>query len=399
MENKDNKMKKYLLLILIFGSMPLTQAEEVCLEPNKLELLDSSLTAELAILGAEVGFKQTPDYRNLRAKKYNRILTIVENEFPQNYKNIFHRYADNFKILDQMYQQAISKDDRDLMSTIRPIWESNLYIFSDVFPTLLADRALVEFRILSPNKFVAQETREFWSEMPQKELSYRNLKICKEAESNVDLAESLAQLNEKLTNVPYEWALPNPQSIGFSGDFSGEYGAFAREQNEAFISDPESSNIDDILGEETKSVWVWIKNTFDFLNFTKDRTREDEVQKIRDYTSDGLLNRNLDFLENRNRNLDIKRRYMDWRNHRNYWVTKTKDVSGYNTDVLVEKFEIMLDAILQTNAELEDSLRAIEKICKSQHVKIGCWNGSNNLPEHIKTSRESYSTRSVRLRD
>ncbi len=396
-------MKKYLILVLIVIPFRLWAQDETCLEPDKLELLDANLEAELALLGEPMGFEQTPSYKNLRSKKYNRILKIVEKEFPQNYKDIFYHYADNFKKLDQLYQQAITDENRERITTIRPVWETNRYIFSDVFPTLLADRALIEFRILSPPDLVTKKTSEFWKEMPQKEFSYRNLKICKAAELNLNLKKSSYELDQKLLNVPYKWSLRTPFPKSFSGDFDSEYGASVRDEsldgNPDFISDPDSNNLDKELSGEIKSVWVWIKNTFDFLDYKKYRTREGEVSKIRDYTEEGRLNRNLDFLENRNRNLNIKRRYMNWRNNRNYWITKTKDVSGYNTDILVEKFEIMLDGILRTNAELEDSLEAIEKICQRQNIPVGCWNGSNTLPIHARTIGKSYEYRSSQARD
>ena len=141
----------------------------------------------------------------------------------------------------------------------------------------------------------------------------------------------------------------------------------------------------------------FIKNAWNFVTGSEE-DREKEMMKESEenqVTSSSISPKTKLFLAFE-REYNIKSRFLDWRNNRNFWIKKTNQVSGYNLDVFVEKYEIMLDNILRTNEELKQSLDAIEIICQSQRVNVPCWSNGNIVPKHSNSNnKESYEYRTA----
>ncbi len=369
-------MKKINILLLIIISLwqgIVLAKEPECHPPTKLQKLAdllankaSSLPPASSTVISDVFF----------GYKYDLISRIVETKFPKEYKDIFNNYIEDFKKIETAYQEEkLSEDD----AVVR---DFHYYILSDLIPILLNDRLFFDVSFNIPNRNSEKQAADLkvWEDLSQ-ELDFRNLEICKDEESSEKSID-----NSLGKNKEYKIILQNPVSKAI--DFESNYKIPIT--YEKFNSDP---NAEKIKGKDSN----WIKT---FWNRVTGNNEEKEKQMKKEsienqITSSSISPKAKIFLAFE-REHKIRSRYLDWRNERNFWITKTNQVSGYNLDVFVDKFEAMFDIILKTNDELQQSLEAVEIICQSQRTNYPCWlTTGNKIPSHSNTTKKTYDYRTA----
>lgn len=396
-------MQKIKILLLIIILPPFVLAEELpeCIDPTNLEKLGKTLSDEVSNFSTKPARKHNVDYNNLLvSKKYSEMNFLIDKYFPKDYRQTFDDYMKEFEELDLIYRQAIIEANSEVID-IQPKWEFHYYVLTDIFPVLLNSRFFTPTRVLSPDPDVEKLGKEFWDTLSKAEFSPENLQVCrdeKERQAQKNLKKDLEKLREDVEDKPYKQVLENPTINEYSMDFYSDYENLTTElelqKNKGgkskFNTDPRAAAIKE---EEKKGIWKSIKGFFGATDEIEEPFVDDPQGDNKTNTNN--LFKNLEYITTREKTLDIQDRYMQWRNDRNFWMQKTNQVSGYNLDVLVEKFEIMLDAILRTNKELTDSLLAIETICESQNESINCWKNGNVIPRHDLTIPEEYKKRTA----
>ncbi len=373
------KTKYYLKYINIsfvcfFIFLNIANAKELskCIPPKKLKELDQALDNKVNSISKSNESNKELISDVFWGYKYDLIKRIVDKKFPTAYKDIFDNYIKNFKTLYQI--STLSDDDVEFRNY-------HYYVLANIIPIILDDRLFFDVTIPAERELEKKASENnVWQEL-SRELDFRNLEICRDEEnSKKDLGTNLEEGKE------YKTILENSflKTINFDPNYRIPIPVAKN-----FLSDPKASKIKD------KENW-WKS----FINFVtgneEERAEEFKKDSIENQLTSSSISPKTKLFLAFEKEHKIKSRYLDWRNNRNFWIKKTNEVSGYNLDVFVEKYEIMLDSILRINHELKESLEAIAIICESQRTNIPCWSTGNIIPPHSNTdNRKSYGYRTA----
>lgn len=346
-----------------------------------VEFLKLNKDLKLAISQYELKIKIAANQNSPLFQKYENsdkrknFKEDIKSIFPPDFITLFVEYEANVKVLDAIDFSVL--DDSKILSEsekkgLAYLSKLHLYMVSDLLPQMIYFKykdfpffESVDSKMESQGYLLIQEIKSAFEKV--------NLKKCKdEAGSNKlgleDPNVLISTMSESVESKDgsSEKTLSNPQKPTAGDVFKSHYDG---------DEDEEANTAMTVRSEEVKGnkLMGWIKNFLGFFSSDKsaDRTK---------ITSD-LYSKNIVFIGAKQKNLNIMNRYTDFQNNRNFWIHRTREVSGEKTDVFTQKFTKIVDLIEKTNKELDRSLTAISTTCKKQKIKTKCWGSSNAKPK------------------
>ncbi len=347
-----------------------------CTPPTKFFILKETLKTEVELYEDKVGDfigKNSSYFEIIKwNKKLEMLQTVVGKKFPPSFIEIFNEYEVQVKKINALKvfatndSEVLSENDR---KKINELFAYNFYILVDILPNV------VSFREFSFSPIVKAPNKEFYDKgialqrALEIEFSPNNLLLCKDAEGmekkGTASPDTLASNMKGDSSSDDPSTLPNPPSLALNEVLKIDYNLINVDKSSKTL--PRADMKGNVLLK-------WIKNFFAFLN--PGSAKKESV----DISSETYLV-NMNFISVHQQNLNIKERYLQWENDRNFWIERSKNVSGYKIDVFTQKFIKWTQLITDINSKLDDSLKNIEVICQNQDIPIKCWNGSNKIPQ------------------
>ena len=355
-------MKKLILCIgLWFSFFAIAQAaEETCVPFETMQKLSQDLQKKINFYKKESPLYngQTALYQSQMATESFRLgdvffQTEVSPEFAANWE----AYIGNITLFDQMIFTEESNPDIDAstyLPEMKSILSFHLYVISELIPIYIDDKLKRYFEF----KFTESLLKEDRDNMKEA-LSFKNVRNCRDKASAEAAGLAERKKEPELKDAP----LPNLAPITF-GTWQT---TFESSLPEEFSINPNGENLKSTK-KESDTGTSWVKNLFSFLSFGT----KDELKNPAEMTSDEFRN-NVTNLADRKRSENIRERYTDWRNERSYWMHKTKDISGYNQDLLVQKYKNFMATVVKLIKESEDTIKNVASICQSQKSSLDCW--------------------------
>lgn len=403
---------KFLILVIGLILLPLNANAQVgqCQQPDTFEKLIQDAASYAR--GSET---QDQTIRWLLFEKNEKLKTmnsIFERELHVSFRELFDLYISHFRAIDQAYQaEVVAKNFEDYPEDLEAAWKYHFYVLDSVLPVLLRERLFNQFRRSGITPELEAKGAALWSAMRAKDFSKANMIACRDQgyeKPIVDVATVIPEIREIISAESEEQVVvPSPYDEAslqiFNPDFELEV-----KQAEEFGSNPD----EEAVPEESSNpgnIWSSIKNFFTGVGNTK--TDEDENPFIFDgeIGSERINSTNLpvilDYFDGKQTNIELKERYTDWRNYRNYWVHKTNYISGHNLDNLQGRFKLAFDKLLNincrykqgecTNEEVQTdrkwgALRSVEVVCQEQRLNADCWTTGNTAPDHIEIDWDEY---------
>lgn len=303
----------------------------------------------------------------------------IKTSFPSNLLTLFNEYEENVKSLDNLFE-SVEYDENSLSKTekeeLKYLSMFHLYVISDLFPNMISFRKYNSFVFF---KSVDSEMKLQGYELIQKIKSIfaeDNLKKCKDEKGQEEKGlEDSEKLQSNLSKAA--GSLNNSEKVGETEMLKNPEQEIP---GDAFLTDYEGDEIKEEnanmnLRTEIKGNKLigWIKNFFGFFAVDK---QSDKTQ----ITSE-LYSKNIVYIGAKQKNLNITKRYTEWQNDRNFWINRTREISGVKTDVFTQKFKKITNLIEKINKELDKALDAISTTCRKQKIKLKCWGSSNSKPK------------------
>ncbi len=370
----------FTIVLVILVARAFAKAEVDCIAPQFKAL---NMELEKAIKGYDAHLKegQTADYAIFKAVKYSSVKDFLLT-MPKNYGKLYDNYTANFEKLDQMYQGLNSKTPKETRSMITKAWKFHLYMLIDVIPVLINERFFSPTRTLTQDVDLEKQAKPYWKKLA-KEFSSQRVKLCLEQETQGE-GTSFSDYEAKKEPKPYKLSYKDVAFIDWT--IRADYPNLVLTEEpggEVFSSKPAEEKI-----KGKGSFWTAVRSLFGGIGDEK-VVSGDKPNKIQSEN----IPLAIDFLAASQLKKEVRQRHLQWRNNRNFWLQKTRYVSGYNLDKAVDRFEAMLDIILKQNYQLDLSLDSVAYICANQRTNLGCWNGGNVIPNHPDTIPEKYEKR------
>lgn len=378
-------MKKYIIsIIVLFYSLE----GMACTSPTEFSILKEGLKTAVEQYESKVGDSIGVNSAYFAVVKWNKklemIRTVAEKKFSPSFLEIFNEYETLVETLDRLAVfaqddlEVLSENDRD---KIKELFAYHFYVLTDVLPVVLSPREFLLFPIVkAPSEDLVAKGVALREKL-KAELSPQNLLLCKDqegrSESGVDSPDNLIADtrssrvdNSEDSSSDEGETLPNSLAPAMDQDFKIDYELTTVE--ESFKTLPR------VDFQKGNKVLKWVKNAFNFLNpfYSPEEEEENSVS-----ISSETYSSNINFISVKQKNLKIKERYLQWENDRNFWIERTKDVSGYKADVFNQKFNKWVVLIEKINEILDESLKNTATICSIQDIPVKCWNGSNSVPQ------------------